>query len=262
MPSPFPGMDPYLEAPTIWQDVHSALIIAIRDALAPQVEPAYYVAVEQRTYIIQVEEGLLVKRPNVAIVSTESEMHRPREGAVATVVASEVQVQAVRLPIYEEVRESFLEIRDAKTHEVVTVIELLSPANKVAGEGRRVYEEKRRQVLLTMTSLVEVDLLRVGEPMDMEPMPRSDYRILVRRGWEGNIGWLYAFGIRQPIPDVTVPLRRGEMEVEMRLGVLLNDVYDRARYGLRLDYTQPLEPPLCEDDAVWVDRLLREKGLR
>jgi hypothetical protein len=267
MPNPFPGMNPYLERRDIWPDFHHRLITTIADALSPQVEPRYYVAVEQRTYILPVEDGEQIIRPDVAVIATTPEPEP--SGGVAVSVATEtavttetaVEVTTVTLPLYERVRESYLEIRDAETHEVVTVIEVLSPSNKVPGQGRLEYEAKRRQVLMTLTSLVEIDLLRVGEPMPMKPVPKSYYRILVRRGWEGNKGTLYAFGLRHPIPEIPVPLRQGEKEAKLNLNPLLSDIYDRARYHLRLNYRQPPDPPLPPDDLAWVQKILKEKRL-
>lgn len=263
MPSPFPGMDPYLEGLNIWPDVHHRLITAIGDVLAPQVAPRYYVWIEQRTYIVEVDGEERIARPDVAIITAPSETGGDPfggggiplgagplgEGGVATSVAS--IAQTVTLPQFEEMREGYLEIREAQTHEVVTVIELLSPSNKVPGEGRKEYEAKRRHVLCTLTGFVEIDLLRAGEPMAMNPLPKSDYRILVRAGGGGYRARLYAFGVRQPIPEVPVPLRYGEKEVRLALGRLLGEIYDRARYDLSVDYRQPPEPPLSPEDAIW-----------
>ena len=51
MRPPFPGMDPWLEHPAIWPDVHNRLITAIADDLAPRLAPKYFVGVEQRVYL-------------------------------------------------------------------------------------------------------------------------------------------------------------------------------------------------------------------
>jgi len=267
MPNPFPGMNPYLERQDIWSDFHAALIVAISDTITPQVEPRYYVAVEQRTYIMPIENGEQIVRPDVALVSTIPEPEP--SGGIAVAVVTEtavttetaVEVATVALPLYERVRESYLEIRDAETHEVVTIIEVLSPSNKVPGQGRTEYETKRRQVLMTLTNLVEIDLLRAGEPMPMKPVPKSFYRILVRRGWEGNKGTLYAFGLRHPISEIPVPLRQGEKEAKLNLNLLLSEIYDRARYHLRLNYHQPPDPPLPSEELAWVQKILKEKGI-
>lgn len=251
MPGPFPGMDPYLEGRGVWPDFHNALIVAIRDALSPQVAPAYYIAVEERMYIVETERGDFVGRPDVAIIAADED---EAVGGVATAVAT--VAQAVTLPLFEEVEERFLEVRDSRTHEVVTVIEVLSPSNKAPGEGRREYLDKRKQVLRTVTSLVEIDLLRAGEPMEMTPLPHCDYRILIREGWRRTRGRLYAFSVRDPVPSVPVPLRDGEPSATLELGNLMGDLYNRARYDLRLDYGEPPAPPLPSADAEWAAALL------
>lgn len=266
MPSPFPGMDPYLEGRNIWPGLHHRLITAIGDALAPQVAPAYYVEVEERTYIVEIDLDFLslrekfVGRPDVAIITASSEALPLRQVEVATMATS--VAQTVTLPMYEKVREGYLTVRDARTHVVVTVIEVLSPSNKAPGAGRDEYESKRRQVLATLTNLVEIDLLRAGEPMEIQPLSKSDYRILVRAGWERPRARLYAFSVREAIPEVPAPLRRGEKEAVLAVGKLLSEIYDRARYDIRLNYRQPPEPPLAPEDAAWADELLRAKGLQ
>jgi hypothetical protein len=252
-------MDPYLERHNVWPDVHSALIVATRDALAPQVAPAYYVAIEERMYIVALESTDFIGRPDVAVITAPREA-RPASQAETTTIAS--VAQTVVLPQFEEVHERYLEIRDAQTHAVVTAIEILSPSNKAPGEGREAYEEKRRQVLSTHTNLVEIDLLRGVRPMEMQPPPQGDYRILVRAGWERPQARLYACSIRQALPEMPVPLRRGEPEARLPLGQLLADIYTRAHYDLRLDYRQPTEPPLSPLDAAWADALLHTQGLR
>ncbi|MGH8060045.1 MAG: DUF4058 family protein [Candidatus Entotheonellia bacterium] len=260
MPSPFPGMDPYLERRSMWPDVHNSFIVGMRDALAPQVAPAYYVAIEERTYLVALDIAEFIGRPDAAIVASPTEARPAGEAGPATAVAS--MAQTVLLPLYEEVREGYLEIRAAQTHALVTAIEMLSPSNKAPGEGRRVYEETRRRVLSTLTNLVEIDLLRGGEPMEMQPPPQGDYRMLVRAGWERPYARLYTCSVRHVLPEVPVPLRRGEQEARLHLSRLLADLYDRARYDLRLDYRQLPEPPLSAPDADWADELLRARGLR
>jgi hypothetical protein len=253
-------MDPYLERRNVWPDVHSALIVATRDALAPQVAPAYYVAIEERTYIVALDSAEFVGRPDVAVITATTGARPASAAATATAAAS--VAQTVVLPQFEEVGERYLEIRDAQTHAVVTAIEILSPSNKAPGEGRDAYEEKRRQVLSTRTNLVEIDLLRGGKPMEMQPPPPGDYRILVRAGWERPHARLYACSIRQALPEVPVPLRRGEQDERLPLGHLLTGIYARAHYDLRLDYRQPPEPALSPADAAWADALLRTPGRR
>jgi len=254
-------MDPYLEGGRVWRDLHHNLITAIQTALVPLVAPDYYVAIEERVTTVEVGRGENVRESDAAIIPT-----RPvsvPSGGVAVAEAPAATAIRVTLPRYETVREGYLEIRSVPNHVVVTAIEVLSPTNKLSSEGRQEYEKKRRAVLSSVTSLIEIDLLRAGEPMRMEPIPRSDYRILVSRGWEHPDASLHAFSLREAIPVVPVPLKWNEKEVSLAVGELLAQVYDRARYDLRVDYqAAPPEPALSVEDAAWMEALLREKGLR
>jgi hypothetical protein len=262
MPSPFPGMDPYLEGRQIWPRVHARLIVAMADYLTPLVEPAYYVEIEERVYISRVTpEGEKLIHPDVAVLGPPEPASSA--GGLAVATAAAVETQTVTLPLYEQIRESYLEIRTLEGEELITSIELLSPTNKRPGPGRREYEAKRRHVLQSWTNLVEVDLLRAGRPMEMQPSPASDYRILVLTAREYPRAQLLAFNLPQPIPAVPIPLREGEAPVPLPLGRLLNEVYDRARYGRRIRYDGlPPEPPLAPETAAWLDALLRGKDLR
>jgi hypothetical protein len=261
MQNPFPGMNPYLEVRWLWPSVHLKLISAIQDALVPQVAPAYYFAIEEHVYLIEMDGKALLGRPDVAVIASPFPGGRgQRGGAIAVADAA----RTVVLPtLIDERREGYLEIRAVGSHEVVTVIEVISPTNKDPGHGRQVYVAKRTQVLHSQTNLVEIDLLRAGEPMAMEPPPESDYRIMVARGWESPRGWECPFELRDPVPVVKVPLREAEPGARLALGELLNEIYDRARYDLRLDYRlPPPEPALSDEESAWVDVLLRTQGLR
>ncbi|MFP4441436.1 MAG: DUF4058 family protein [Chloroflexaceae bacterium] len=259
MPAPFPGMDPYLEHPDLWPEVHHRLITAIADALAPQVRPKYRVAIEKRTYLLDAEDLVWVGVPDVTVgvgkAAPEVLPHTPP--------APQHQPLTVTVPMPEEVRESFLEIREIATGEVVTVLELLSPGNKRAGEGRRVYELKRRHVLSSLTHLVEVDLLRAGEALPLTgDTVQADYRILVSRSDERPRAQLYAFQLRDAIPVFPLPLPAGDAQPQVDIQTLLGEVYDRAGFDLVLDYGREPVPALHPENQAWADALLREKGLR
>lgn len=262
MPSPFPGMDPYLEHPALWPQVHTALIVELQLYLAPLLRPRYRVVVEQRTYLTLVESQELIGIPDVGIVETPQE---EPDASVATAGAVETPLVA-ELPLPEERRERYLEIREVATGDVITVIELLSPDNKRPGEGRRQYEQKRLQVLGSLTHLVEVDLLRGGDPMPMRVVGNgrgAAYRLVVSRAEHRPRADVYLFDIRDPIPTFRLPLRPGDEEPIVDLGRLLHELYDRAGYDLAIDYTQPPPPPpLSDEDAAWLDERLRAAGLR
>jgi len=259
MGSPFPGMDPFLERPALWPDVHTSLIVALRDALQPQVRPRYYVAIEERTYIVEPGEVALVGRADAAVIQPsggETPVGQPqRVGEAGAII--------VELDLPDQMRETYLEVRSVADHQVVTLIEILSPTNKRPGEGRELYLRKRRAVLASMTHLVEIDLLRSGEAMPLRGAPAgSDYRILVSRADQRPRAELLLCPLRQPLPVVRVPLRPGDREPELDLNRILRDVYDRAGYDARIDYRAAPDLPLDDDHAAWADALLRTAGLR
>jgi Protein of unknown function (DUF4058) len=150
----------------------------------------------------------------------------------------------------EKVIERYLEIREVATGQVVTTIELLSPKNKRTGEGRTAYERKRNQILASATNLIEIDLLRGGKSLPIEGEVLGDYRILVCRGNQRPMGDLYAFGLREPIPTIAVPLLPGEVEPSLVLQKVMDYVFDRGRYHLAIDYQQPLQPQLSVDACL------------
>ena len=152
-------MDPWLEHPALWPDVHNSLIAAIRDELSPRLAPRYYVGLEQRTLLIDPNDLGLYGIPDLAILTTK-EPSRPA-GPFGPAGLGVIEVEVM---VSEEVHETYLEVRSVKTRQLVTLIEVLSPANKVFAKGRRKYELKRNRVIHSLTSLVEIDLLRAGEP--------------------------------------------------------------------------------------------------
>ncbi|MBI3959212.1 MAG: DUF4058 family protein [Chloroflexi bacterium] len=250
MASPFPGMDPYLEHPSLWPDIHNRLIAAIADTLVPQVAPRYYVGVERRAYLFKPDDIVFIGRPDVSIVRLQ---RQPAMAEMAALAVAEPQaVYEVDVPMADEVSENFLEIREVKTGRLITLMELLSPVNKLSDEGREQYTRKRADVLRSWTSLVEIDLLRAGKPMPVVgPDVESDYRILVSPGWRRPHARMHAFSLRQPIPEIRIPLQKGEDEPTLPLNDVLHSLYNRARFDLRLDYAEPPVPPLADADVAW-----------
>lgn len=259
MPTPFPGMDPYLEYHELWQDVHNSLVADLRDYLAPRLRPRYYVSIEQRTYRGGLTGLAFVGRPDVAAVAAPKPLYQVAAGVVATPPTT----VTVELPILDVIRETYLEVRAVGGNQVIAALEVLSLSNKLAGQGREQYERKRQRVLSSRTHLVEIDLLRSGQPMPVLGNGHAaQYRILVSREQVRPRADLLPFTVRQPIPDFPLPLLPGDEELNVPLNALLHDLYDRAGYDLRIDYRAEPVPPLGEEDARWADALLREKGLR
>ncbi len=262
MPSPFPGMNPYLEHPDLWSEVHSRLIVAIANAILPQLSLNYRVAIEKRIYLSISNE--LAGIPDVTIISRQSPTTLTTTNQYnSTSLLNHLEPTLVKLPIPETVKEGYLEIREGLAGKVITVIEILSPANKRSGPGRDEYEKKRNKVLQQQTNLVEIDLLRGGKPMPLLGVKaKSDYRILVCQGEELPHGRLYAFTIRQPIPIFPVPLKLGETQPEVNLQELLQEIYEQARFDLAIDYLLEPVPPLSSKDREWANLILQEQKKR
>ncbi len=260
MSSPFPGMNPYLENPELWSEVHHRLITAIAIAIAPPIRPKYRVAIEKRTYLGDIEDSVLVGIPDVAVTTKKTSTEN--QTATATLPTQGESV-TVKLPVPEEKKEAYLEIREVATGYVVTTIEVLSPANKRSGKGRDAYEEKRKDVLSTPTHLVEIDLLRAGKQMQiLSEITKTDYRILIARGNRRPLAEVFGFNLQQQIPQFLLPLKSGDNEPLVNLQNLLAQVYEQASFDLAIDYSIEPVPQLQSEDKIWVDTLLKENGLR
>jgi hypothetical protein len=258
MPSPFPGMDPYLEYPAFWSSFHTRFIVAIADAIEPQLGSEYYVEVESRTYQSDEEEEILIGIPDAIVFAEKSNAPANPTSVSEGAVATQVQPETVVVPVPVELKERYLEVREMGTEAVITVIELLSPTNKRAKDGRAEYEKKRRQILGSQTHLVEIDLLRGAKPMSMQGVQTaSPYRILISRSSDRPRAALYPVMLDQPLPDLPIPLKPGDSDPTVSLQSIFTQVYDRARYANRIDYAQPLPPPkLTDTDQQWVEELL------
>lgn len=200
MPTPFPGMDPYLERPGLWEEVHAGLIVAM---------------------LLEAEQ--FAGKPDVLLVATEE------ASPSANPPLQQTMTLTAELPMPDEVVERFLEICEVATGEVVTVIELRAPANKLPGAGRLAYERKRLRVLARASHLVEIDLLRAGSPLPLR-LPAgtgtSDYRIVISRAPHRPRAEVLLFRVRDPIPALSIPLRTGEPEPRLPLNQVLHTLYD------------------------------------
>lgn len=261
MPSPFPGMDPYLEAPHIWEDFHASLANEIRDQLTPRLRPRYVAALTPRvTYeAVTILATPRTIKPDVGIYRTSS----GAQSATAVMVAPAPLVRAVT--VEEPFHEYALEIRDIATGSLVTAIEILSPINKRPGaEAFTTYSRKRREILRTAAHLLEIDLLRGGRrPAPLDDLPPAPYFVFLSRADQRGQLEIWPLHFQEPLPIVPVPLQDPDPDVPLDLGKALHAIYDRAAYDLRLDYTQtPPEPALSCDDAQWAAELLHTAGLR
>ena len=258
MPSPFPGMDPYLEHSVLWEGVHARMVVAIANRLQPLLDPRYVATVEERVYI----EGPQRRIPDVWIQKT-----RESEGTVAVVEPRASGAVIVDVdPL--EVRQSRIEIVDAYNDmKLVTLIELVSPTNKAAGPGRESYLQKQQEVLDGDCHLVEIDLLRRGDYVLVPEWKLDDvqdhaYLACVCR-WPRRTRYeLYPMPLREPLPGIAVPLADPDPDVFLPLQDVFTQVYDDGRYLRRIRYEEPCEPALPADDQAWADQLLAEQRSR
>jgi hypothetical protein len=252
MPSPFPGMDPFIEG-QVWEDFHHEFISDLRALLLPSVRPRYAVRVEHRIYVeYQPGEPDHFIRSDVSVIEEHRRLSSTRTGGAATAIA--VEPITLTLPMPERRRTAFLTVRDRATMEVVTVVEVLSPVNKrPRSAGRRKYLRKRGDVLESTAHLVEVDLLRGGARLPMvETLPPAHYYAFVSREQHRPKAGVYAWSLNESLPAIPIPLAEGDQEVLLNLQEAFTAAYDRAGYDYSIDYHRPVEPSLDEADAAWV----------
>ncbi len=256
MPSPFPGMDPYLETHANWRGVQAALITYSHEALQPQLRPKYIARIGERIQLAQVSRSYV---PDVLLIRT---LREPAPTAVP-LVADERQLLTT---LDEAYREPFIEIIARETGDVVTLIEVLSPANKV-GDGREQYVQKQTDLLATDVNLVEIDLLSSGKETVLarnavitEP---ADWRYLINisRAGRRNALEVYAIALHGKLPNCRIPLRPPDGDAVLDLTAVFNRCYDVGSYDLLIDYSQPPSVPLRDAEAAWLRTLLTEKGV-
>jgi hypothetical protein len=263
MPSPFPGMDPYLEDPAVWPDVHHELISTIRELLNQTIRPKYIARVEERVYMEfeDAPDHTSQRVPDVRIdlpgKSTQTAVRKPRRKRVAI-------AEPVVFHEDDPVREGRVEILELKSRRVVTVIEVLSPANKVNGAlGRASFLEKRTEVMRSRASWVEIDLLRAGVPHPAKRrVPRCEYFVYSSPDDMRPDGKAWPLSVREPLKVVGIPLRAPDPDAPLDLQAALTLAYDRAAYDATVDYTKPPVPPLPPALARWSNKLLKSKKLR
>jgi hypothetical protein len=256
--SPFPGMDPYLEAPDIWPGVHFLLMAVFVEQLNPLLEPDYYADVDSRIVVDRIWDD-----PPETDIRADVAVIRPQGGA-STAILSPPSMQAplqLATPVAEPTRLVTLYIRKHSSNEVVTVIELLSPTNKRPGPHRHEYLEKRMDYLESRVHLVEIDLLRRWPRMPLEGLlPPCDYLAIVSNAYKRPTCDVWPLRLRQPLPVLPIPLLKPQPAVPLDLNLALQTVYQRGRYYSRIDYHQQPEPPLTNEDAAWAATLSQKSA--
>lgn len=246
MPSPFPGMDPYLEQDDIWHDFHESFMPVLREMLTEQIRPDYFVKIDEHVYIHELpgDQRRFLGRADIAVAPTSKSVGK----AIATGILEppwEIQFPAVDVESH-----SYLEIRDRRNRQLITVIELLSPANKQSGPDRDQYLAKRWRFIASTVNFVEINLLRGGEKMPFVDLPANNLYTMVKRPERWPHGGVWPISLRERLPIIPVPLRVPDPDAKVDLQEIVNRVYDGAGYGDYI-YDGTPNPPLSSADAAW-----------
>lgn len=269
MPSPFPGMDPYLEHPDVFAGLHDGIIAYLRESLQPTLPPPYYADIGRRAWI-EVSERYI--GPDVNVLRTRSGEARKKDGngGVATATRTAIRPLVIHVP-HDEQRELFVEVYAGrgKNRRLVTSIEVLSPSNKKPGEeGRNLYLRKQRELLGSKVHLVEIDLLRGGEHTTTVPYQRLfatagpfDYHVCVHHFDNLEDYFVYPIQLADPLPTVSIPLLPGDGAVCLDLQAVFTRSYDTGPYTREIDYRRdrPM-PPLSAKQARWAKQCLAKAG--
>ena len=227
MPSVFPGMDPYLEDTKRWPTFQQQFISALGDALQPALSDKYRLRLGHRHY--QLEQVLFT-----SIVK-------------------------------EEQQESFVEIRQKSSGDkLVTLIEMISPANRTHPEGRKRYEQRRNEARNEGAHIVELELVLQGQTCleaDLSTLSEQQYVCSVTRAIRPIKHELYGTLLTKRLPRIRLPMLADERDLVLDVQALVNRVFDRCFDG-QIDYQLDPPVPLSDADRRWMDHLLRTQKLR
>ena len=266
MPSPFPGMDPYLENPDIFLDFHDRFVTYLSDALQPNLPEPYYSAIGRRAWI-EVSERYI--GPDVNVLRPQ--LNQPESRSAVAVITRAAEPLVVHVP-HDERHEPLVEIYMGRGSDrrLVTSIEVLSPTNKTSGEhGRDLYLRKQREILDSKVHLVEIDLLRAGQHTTAVPLDRltrvtdpPDYHVCIHHFDNLEDYFVYAILLTQPLPSIKIPLLPGDGEVTIDLQRVFQRTYESGPYSREVDYEQDIPvPPLTPEQATWAAQIVSSQTL-
>jgi hypothetical protein len=253
MASPFPGMDPYLEG-ELWQEFHETLAGAIRAQIMPLLTPKY-VALLAKRYVLDRPAVGVFDVPSPRTFLPDVHVVMPHDDPAIAVIAPdmpEVTAPSIEVPNYFETPQLSIEIRDMARRRLISIVELLSPANKY-GEGAREYLDRRGELLRTDVHLLEIDLVRQG----------AAYYVYLSRWQRRPYTQVWAVALQSLLPTVPVPLLPPDPDVPLNLQAAADASFALVGYERLIDYTQPPPlPGLSDSDTTWLDETLRAAGLR
>jgi hypothetical protein len=254
-------MDPYLEHPVRWPGVHHQLISEIQGDLNRQLRPKYRATLEERVYLSDEDDpGNKFVIPDIHVVSRTRRNPAPLPDSLDSNVL--IQPVAVTALIYDEIHDFRIEIVDRLDRSVVTIIEILSPTNKLAGSyGRKEYLQKRRQALRSTSHFVEIDLLREGQRIPFpERLPPHDYLVSVFRADDArpDRSKVWPIPINLPLPQIGIPLKPEDPDAILDLQKMIAAVYERGSYDLDTDYSRDPVPALKSEQADWARQVIKQ----
>lgn len=266
MPSPFPGMDPYIEQPEIWTDFHNNLASEIQANLNEVLMPDYFAELEPYVTYETLQIGSIkATYPDITVAQPYPAQDKASSSARLQQAATTLTIDPA--PVLSEVdaevpiRLYHVQVRSIVHEQLVTVIEILSPVNKrVRHEAYDHYLQKRREILRSgAVHLLEIDLLRGGtRPPLLKPVPEASYYVSLARIDNRPQVEVWPIQLTDKLPTLPVPLIAPDPDVPLDLQSIVNSVYRRAAYSIRVDYSQPVPPPkLAENESEWVEERLR-----
>jgi hypothetical protein len=227
MQSPFPGMDPYLEDDAFWPVFHHQMVMCLYQILLPSLVDRYRARVCQRHYVT--------------------------EQALFTSV------------VREEHHEDFIEIRQRNDGRLVTLVDLVSPANKLSQQGRTAYLDKRREGRAVNANLVEIDLVLQGQPTleySRDGLPDWDYAVTVTRSTQPERYEIYTATLQKRLPRFRLPLASDDRDTVLDLHTAFTRCYEQGGFGSKIDYTRDPSTALADEDRRWLHELLKQQKLR
>jgi len=260
-------MDPYLESPDWFPDLHSSLIFLMKETLQRSLPQSYYAQSDQRVWL---EYSRRYVEPDVEIVRSTRKSRKRSQGGVAVAESRPASPLVVSIETIEHgpFKQSFLEIRRRRGKEVrlIASIEILSPSNKKIGNpAREKFLQKQRQVLDSEAHLVEIDLLRGGThaaavPRDLVEAKagRFDYFVSIHRFDRPTEFLVYPIALPDRLPEIAIPLLPGDPDVPLDFQTIFDRAYDAGPYEREVEYGKdPIVPRLRPEQAEWVAALLK-----
>lgn len=257
MPSPFPGMDPYLEVQGRWIGFHNGLVVHCSELLNRTLPEDYVAQTDERVSLVSSDDLDGSRRPDLTIGREEGPPSPQPAGGTAVGTLKPTTMQVIRRPF--EVRDSWVEIFHLPEMELVTVIEVLSPTNK-SGSGRVEYLAKREALLDRPVHLIEIDLLLGGAPMPLSGrVARGHYMAIIARAERRPDAEVYSWPLRHPLPVLPIPLRAPDPDIMLDLGEAFRETYDGGRYRRAVRYGRPLPEnlPISAEDRAWAEAFIR-----